>query len=166
MKRTIAVVTLALVGLITAGPALTQQRPQSPVAVQGQRQAQPQGQRQAPPVASDVPAPRHLVRVPAQAVQSQQFRLRRVDGRTPSGVSGCERAQPVLQVQPGHDDCAADHGHAVHKAMDRPPSRHVDHGGDDDGPVQPRRIFPRRGAGGDPDVQRPHRTLQPGDRGG
>ncbi len=50
MKRTIAIVTLALVGLITAGSALTQQRPQSPVAVQGQRQAQPQGQRQAPPV--------------------------------------------------------------------------------------------------------------------
>ena len=49
MKRTIAIVTLAVVGLITAGPAIAQQRPQSPVALQGQRQAQPQGQRQAPP---------------------------------------------------------------------------------------------------------------------
>ena len=49
MKRTIAIVTLAVVGLITAGPAIAQQRPQSPVALRGQRQAQPQGQRQAPP---------------------------------------------------------------------------------------------------------------------
>ena len=47
MKRTIAVVTLAVVGLITVGPAITQQRPQSPVALRGQRQAQPQGQHQA-----------------------------------------------------------------------------------------------------------------------
>jgi hypothetical protein len=44
MKRTIAIATLAVVGMITAGPALTQQRSQSPAAVQGQRQAQPQGQ--------------------------------------------------------------------------------------------------------------------------
>jgi hypothetical protein len=49
MKRTIAIVTLAVVGLITVGPAMAQQRPQSPVAIRGQRQAQPQGQRQAPP---------------------------------------------------------------------------------------------------------------------
>ena len=49
MKRTIAIVTLAVMGLITAGPAVAQQRPQSPVALRGQRQAQPQGQRQAPP---------------------------------------------------------------------------------------------------------------------
>ena len=50
MKRTIAIVTLAVVGLITAGPAIAQQRPQSSVALRGQRQAQPQGQRQASPV--------------------------------------------------------------------------------------------------------------------
>ena len=49
MKRMIAIVTLAVAGFMTAGPAIAQQRPQSPVAVQGQRQAQPQGQRQAPP---------------------------------------------------------------------------------------------------------------------
>jgi hypothetical protein len=49
MKRTIAIVTLAVVGLITVGPAIAQQRPQSSVALRGQRQAQPQGQRQAPP---------------------------------------------------------------------------------------------------------------------
>ncbi len=49
MKRTIAIVTLAVSGLMTTGPAIAQQRTQSPVAVQGQRQAQPQGQRQAPP---------------------------------------------------------------------------------------------------------------------
>src|SRR5664279_4052517 len=49
MKRTIAIVTLAVVGLITAGPAIAQQRPQSPVGLRGQRQAQPQGKRQAPP---------------------------------------------------------------------------------------------------------------------
>src|ERR1039458_492514 len=50
MKRTIAIVTLAVLGLITAGPAIAQQRPQTPVALRGQRQAQPQGQRQAPRV--------------------------------------------------------------------------------------------------------------------
>jgi len=49
MKRTIAIVTLAVIGLMTAGPAIAQQRPQSPVALRGQRQAKPQGQRQAPP---------------------------------------------------------------------------------------------------------------------
>ncbi len=49
MKRTIAIVTLAVVGLMAAGPAIAQQRPQSPVAIHGQRQAQPQGQRQAAP---------------------------------------------------------------------------------------------------------------------
>ena len=49
MKRTIAVVTLAVMGLITAGPAIAQQRPQSSVALRGQRQAKAQGQRQAPP---------------------------------------------------------------------------------------------------------------------
>jgi len=49
MKRTIAIVTLIVVGLITASPAVAQQRPQSPVALHGQRRAQPQGQRQAPP---------------------------------------------------------------------------------------------------------------------
>jgi hypothetical protein len=48
MKRTIAIVTLAVIGLMTTGAAIAQQRPQSPVAVQGQRQAQPQGPRQAP----------------------------------------------------------------------------------------------------------------------
>ena len=50
MKRTIAIVTLAVVGLITVGPATAQQRPQSPVALRGQRQAQLQRQRQASPV--------------------------------------------------------------------------------------------------------------------
>jgi len=49
MKRTIAIVTLAVVGLITVGPVIAQQRPQSPVALRGQRQAQPQRQRQASP---------------------------------------------------------------------------------------------------------------------
>jgi hypothetical protein len=49
MKRTIAIVALAVIGLMTTGPAIAQQRPQSPVALRGQRQAQPQAQRQAPP---------------------------------------------------------------------------------------------------------------------
>jgi hypothetical protein len=49
MKRTIAIVKLAVVGLITVGPAIAQQRPQSPVELRGQRQAKPQGQRQASP---------------------------------------------------------------------------------------------------------------------
>ena len=49
MKRTIAIVTLAVIGLMATGPVIAQQRPQSPVALRGQRQAQPQGQRQAPP---------------------------------------------------------------------------------------------------------------------
>jgi len=49
MQRTIAIVTLVVVGLMTAGPAIAQHRPQSAVALRGQRQAQPQGQRQAPP---------------------------------------------------------------------------------------------------------------------
>ena len=49
MKRTIVTVTLAVVGLITAGPAIAQQRPQSTVSLRGQRQAQSQGQRQASP---------------------------------------------------------------------------------------------------------------------
>ena len=49
MKRTIAIVTLGVLALVTAGPAIAQQRLQSPVASRGQRQAQPQGQRQAPP---------------------------------------------------------------------------------------------------------------------
>ena len=48
MKRTIVNVTLAVVGLMTAAPAFAQQRPQSPVPVHGQLQAQPQEQRQAP----------------------------------------------------------------------------------------------------------------------
>jgi len=42
MKRMIVTVTLAVVGLVTAGPAIAQQRSQSPVAVHGQRQAQTQ----------------------------------------------------------------------------------------------------------------------------
>ncbi len=49
MKRMIAIVALAAMGLITAGPAVAQQRPPSPVALHGQRRAQPQGQQQAPP---------------------------------------------------------------------------------------------------------------------
>src|SRR5271165_1382695 len=49
MKRTIAIVTLGVLALVTAGPAIAQQRPQSPVALRGQRHAQPQGQRQASP---------------------------------------------------------------------------------------------------------------------
>jgi hypothetical protein len=52
MKRTIAIVTLAVVVLMTAGPAIAQQRPQSAVAVHGQRQAQPQGQHQTPPASA------------------------------------------------------------------------------------------------------------------
>jgi bifunctional N-acetylglucosamine-1-phosphate-uridyltransferase/glucosamine-1-phosphate-acetyltransferase GlmU-like protein len=55
MKRTIAIVTLAVVGLIAAGSAIAQQRPQSAVALHGQRQAQPQGQRTSSAGASDVP---------------------------------------------------------------------------------------------------------------
>ena len=50
MKRTIVTVTLAVVGLMTAGPAIAQQRPQSPVAVHGQRQAQAPAQRPQPAV--------------------------------------------------------------------------------------------------------------------
>jgi hypothetical protein len=49
MKRTIPIVTLAVTGLITAGPAIAQQRPQSSAALHGLRRAQPLGQRQAPP---------------------------------------------------------------------------------------------------------------------
>src|ERR1017187_5828351 len=49
MKRTIAIVTLAVLGLMTTGPAIAQQRPQSPVALRGQRQAQPQKHRPGPP---------------------------------------------------------------------------------------------------------------------
>ncbi len=49
MKRTIAIVTLAVVGVIASAPVIAQQRPQSQVALGGQRQAQPQGQRQASP---------------------------------------------------------------------------------------------------------------------
>jgi len=49
VKRTIAIVTVAVAGLIATGPAIAQQRPQSAVALYGQRQAQPQGQQQAPP---------------------------------------------------------------------------------------------------------------------
>ena len=48
MKRTIATFTLAVVGLMTTGPAIAQQRPQSAVAVYGQREAQSQTQSQAP----------------------------------------------------------------------------------------------------------------------
>ena len=48
MKRTIATLTLAVVGLMTTGPAIAQQRPQSAVAVHGQREAQSQTQSQAP----------------------------------------------------------------------------------------------------------------------
>ena len=48
MKRTIAIVTLAVMGPITAIPAIAQQRPQSPVALRRQRQVQPQGPGQAP----------------------------------------------------------------------------------------------------------------------
>jgi hypothetical protein len=47
MKRAIVTVTLAVVGLMTAGRAIAQQRLQSPVAVHGRLQAQPQGQHQA-----------------------------------------------------------------------------------------------------------------------
>ena len=51
MKRTLAIVTLAMVVLMTAAPVIAQQRPQPPVAPHGQRQAQPQvqGQRQVSP---------------------------------------------------------------------------------------------------------------------
>jgi hypothetical protein len=48
MKRTLAIVTLAMVVLMTAAPAITQQRPQPLAVAHRQRQAQPdvQGQRQ------------------------------------------------------------------------------------------------------------------------
>ena len=48
MKRTIVTVTLAVVGLMTTGPAIAQQRSQSPVAVHGQREAQAAAQRPKP----------------------------------------------------------------------------------------------------------------------
>jgi len=48
MKRTIVTVTLAVVGLMTTGPAIAQQRSQSPVAVHGQREAQAAAQRPQP----------------------------------------------------------------------------------------------------------------------
>src|SRR3974390_1686548 len=50
MKRMIAIATLAVAGLMKAGPVIAQQRTQSPAAVHEQPKAQPQGQRQAPPV--------------------------------------------------------------------------------------------------------------------
>jgi hypothetical protein len=46
--RTLAVVILALAGLMSFVPVTAQQRPQSHAVPHGQRQAQPQGQRQAP----------------------------------------------------------------------------------------------------------------------
>ncbi len=49
MKRPLAIVTLAVMGLITACSAVAQQRPQSPVALRGQRRAHPLGPQQAPP---------------------------------------------------------------------------------------------------------------------
>jgi hypothetical protein len=49
MKPTLAIITLGLVGLVIAVPAIAQQRPQSRVAQPGQRQAQAQGQHQPPP---------------------------------------------------------------------------------------------------------------------
>jgi hypothetical protein len=51
MKRTLATVTLAVIVLMTAGPAIAQQQKQTPVAPRGQRQAQgqAQGQRQVSP---------------------------------------------------------------------------------------------------------------------
>ena len=48
-KRTLAVVILALAGLMSFVPVTAQQRPQSHAVPHAQRQAQPQGQRQAPP---------------------------------------------------------------------------------------------------------------------
>ena len=146
MKRTLATVALAVVGLMTVGSGRSHSK-------SGNLREHPMGSNRCSPT----PGPEH--RPP----------VRCTSGVTP-GTSSCssssiptisitatwmeerrqvfldaERAQPILQVQLGHDDCAADHGHAVHQAMDRPPSRHVDHGGDDDGLVQPRRIFPGRG---------------------
>src|SRR5271157_5790075 len=47
MKRTIVTVTLAVVGLMTAGSTFALQRSKSPVPVHGQLQAQSQAQRQA-----------------------------------------------------------------------------------------------------------------------
>jgi hypothetical protein len=49
MKRTLAAVTLAVVGLMTSGPAIAQQRPQSP-APHGQRQGRPQPPPQVQPI--------------------------------------------------------------------------------------------------------------------
>jgi hypothetical protein len=49
MKRTLAIVTLAVVVLMMAAPAIAQQRPQPPAPQHGQRQAQLQRERQAPP---------------------------------------------------------------------------------------------------------------------
>ena len=48
-KRTLAVVILALAGLMSFVPVTAQQRPQSQAVPHGQRQAQPRGQRQAVP---------------------------------------------------------------------------------------------------------------------
>ena len=48
MKRTLAIVTLAVV-VMMAAPAIAQQRPQPPAPQHGQRQAQLQRERQAPP---------------------------------------------------------------------------------------------------------------------
>ena len=49
MKRTLAIATLGLIGLVIAVPTLAQQ-PQSPAAQHGQRQTQAQGQHQTPPM--------------------------------------------------------------------------------------------------------------------
>ena len=141
MKRTIAIVTLAVVGLMTAGPAIAQQRPQSSVALRGQRQAQPQGQRQAPPA-----RPMYQRRDTWYEFLLKQFNPSNFD----YGAWIEERRQvfldasvrnPYFKYSSGRDDCAAVDGHAVHQAMDRPPARHVDYGGDDDGPVQPRSLL-------------------------
>ena len=57
MKRTIAIVTLAVVGLMTAGPAIAQQRPQSPVAVTWATTGAAPGTTSSSAGTSDLPAP-------------------------------------------------------------------------------------------------------------
>ena len=141
MKRTIAIVTLAVVGLITAGPAIAQQRPQSPVALRGQRQAQPQGQRQAPPA-----RPMYQRRDTWYEFLLKQFNPSNFD----YGAWIEERRQVFLDASVRNPYFKYSSGvtialllMAMHmrQAMDRPPSRHVDYGGDDGGFVQPRSLL-------------------------
>ena len=157
MKRTIAIVTLAVVGLMTAGPAIRT----ATAAISGSSHM---GNDRRSPRRNDKLSRRvrctSAVTPGTSSCSSSSIPAISITARGWKNAVRCSWMQsvrnPYFKYSLGTTIALLVHGHAVHQAMDRPPSRHVDHGGDDDGPVQPRRVFPGRGAGGDPDVQRPH----------